>query len=105
MKKIISLFILLACVIGLSSCKMKECRCYSTNVIFNDSIVKQTIDTVDNEAMYDSLRHMKDNGILSITIDTVDNFTHGDCEEFNKNEVLQLHSVFFVHHSIKCREN
>jgi hypothetical protein len=81
MKKIISLFILLACVIGFSSCKMKECECYSTNeVIQIDSVIKYEIDTVEN-------------------------FTRGNCEEFNKDEVIIMDSITKVHHSILCTED
>lgn len=81
MKKIISLFTLLACGIGFSSCGMKECKCYSTNVITqNDSIIQNETDTVNN-------------------------FTRGDCEEFNKDEVLNMDSVTTVHHSIICMED
>ena len=81
MKRIISLFTLLVCVIGLSSCGMKECKCYSTNVITqNDSIIQNETDTVNN-------------------------YTRGNCEEFNKDEVLNMDSVTTVHHSIICMED
>lgn len=81
MKRIISLFILLACVIGFSSCKMKDCKCYSTNVITQvDSIVKNETDTVEN-------------------------FTRGSCEEFNKDEIIIMDSVTNIHHTIFCEED
>ena len=81
MKRIISLLTLLAFVIGFSSCGMKECKCYSTNVITqNDSIIQNETDTVNN-------------------------FTRGNCEEFNKDEVLTMDSVTTVHHSIFCMED
>ena len=81
MRNIITSLTLLACVLGFASCGMKECECYSTNVITqNDSIIQDMTDTVDN-------------------------FTRGDCEDFNKGEVLQMDSVTFVHHSIICMED
>jgi hypothetical protein len=80
MKKTISLFILLACIIGFSSCGMKNCKCYSTNVITRDTIIQNETDTVNNS-------------------------TRGSCEEFNKDETMILDSVTNVHHIIFCEED
>jgi len=81
MKEIICSLALLAGIICFSSCRMKECKCYSTNVIIqNDSIIQNATDTVNN-------------------------FTRNTCEEFNKDETLRMDSVTFVHHIILCSEN
>lgn len=81
MRKIIKSITFLACVLGLASCGMKECYCFSTNVITqNDSLIQNTTDWVEN-------------------------FTRGDCEDFNReNEVLQMDSVTFVKHSVICSQ-
>lgn len=81
MKKIVCFITFATCLLGLSSCGMKECKCYSTNVITqNDSIIQDATDTVSN-------------------------FTHGTCEEFNKDEIFQMDSNTTVHHSIICMDN
>lgn len=68
-------------MICFASCGMKECRCYSTNVLTqNDSIINNSTDTVSN-------------------------FTRNNCEDFNKDEILQMDSVTTVHHSIICTDN
>ncbi len=68
-------------MICFASCGMKECRCYSTNVLTqNDSIINNSTDTVSN-------------------------FTRNNCEDFNKDETLQMDSVTTVHHSIICTDN
>ena len=82
MKKIIGSFIFLACLLGLSSCGMKECKCYSTNLITqNDSVVQNKIDTVSN-------------------------FTRNTCEEFNNDStyVMDEANHIIVQHSIRCEE-
>ena len=82
MKKITCFILLIICIIGLSSCGMKECECYSTN------IVKKADTLVQN------------------TTDTVTNFTHGDCTEFNLDSVYVLNDSLNirVYHSILCLE-
>ncbi|MBR3559618.1 MAG: hypothetical protein IKN78_12210 [Bacteroidales bacterium] len=81
MKKIFTLFGLISVMICFASCGMKECRCYSTNVLTqNDSIINNSTDTVSN-------------------------FTRNNCEDFNKDETLQMDSVTTVHHSIICTDN
>ena len=80
MKKTIAILGLFLCMAGFYSCGMKECRCYTTNVIIqSDTLVKNETDTVSN-------------------------FTRGECEDFNKEEVLTMDSTTFVHHSIICME-
>lgn len=104
MKKIISLFILLACIIGLTSCKMKECKCYSTNVITQvDSIIQNEPDTVNNSSIVYS--PTKVGRIISSETDTVNNNTHGSCEEFNKDEIIIMNSTTKVYHTILCKED
>lgn len=80
MKKIICSLILLACVIGLISCGMKECKCLSNNIITEDGII------IDN------------------TTDTVNNFTRGDCEEFNMEEEMALDTNIFIRNIVTCVE-
>ncbi len=81
MKKIICSLAFLAAVLCFSSCGMKECKCYSTNVITqNDSIIQDATDTVDN-------------------------YTRTSCNEFNKDEVYNMDSVTTVYHSIFCFED
>ena len=87
MKKTIGLISLTACILGLNSCGMKECRCYSTNVIIQTDPVTQ-IDSIIQNAT-----------------DTVNNFTRTTCEEFNKDETYRMDSNTIVHHSIFCMDN
>ena len=68
-------------MICFASCGMKECRCYSTNVL------------------------TQDDSIINNSTDTVSNFTRNNCEDFNKDETLQMDSVTTVHHSIICTDN
>lgn len=80
MRKYFCIISILAAILGLASCSMKECECYSRNVFtLNDSVVQAATDTVKN-------------------------FTRGDCEEFNKEEVLVMDSNVLVHHTIYCTE-
>ncbi len=81
MKKIFTLFGLISVMICFASCGMKECRCYSTNVL------------------------TQDDSIINNSTDTVSNFTRNNCEDFNKDETLQMDSVTTVHHSIICTDN
>lgn len=83
MKKIIGSLTLLACIIGFSSCGMKECECYSTNVT------------------------MKNDSIIHCATDTVSNFTRGTCDEFNQDVtyVMDESTNVNVHHTIICNEN
>jgi hypothetical protein len=86
MKKTIGLISLTACILGLTSCGMKECKCYSTNVITQTNPVTQVDSIIQNAT------------------DTVNNFTRGICEEFNKDETFQMDSNTTVHHSIICMD-
>lgn len=87
MKKTIGLISLTACLLGLASCGMKECRCYSTNVITQTDPITQIDSTIKDET------------------DTVNNFTRNTCEEFNKDETYQMDSNTVVHHTIYCVED
>lgn len=87
MKKTICLVSLTACILGMSSCGMKECKCYSTNVITQTNPVTQTDSIIQN------------------VTDTVSDFTRGTCEEFNKDEIFHMDSNTTVYHSIICMDN
>lgn len=87
MKKTIGLISITACLLGLASCGMKECRCYSTNVITQPNPITQIDSTIKDET------------------DTVSNFTRNTCEEFNKDETFQMDSNTTVHHTIICIED
>lgn len=80
MRKLFSIISVLAIIALLASCSMKECECYSTNVFTQDDVIVQA------------------------ATDTVKNFTRGECEEFNKDEVLVMDSTVVVHHTIFCTE-
>lgn len=72
---------ILAIVFCLASCSMKECKCYSMNVLTqNDSVVQSTVDTVKE-------------------------VTRGECEDFNEEEYLTMDSNTVVHHTLLCSEN
>ena len=81
MKKIFSFICILAGILSLSSCKMKDCKCYSTNqVTQNDSIVR-------------------------IEVDTVNNVTRNNCADFNVDEVMNMDSGIVIHHILVCEED
>lgn len=81
MRKGFGIIMVLAIIICMASCKMKECKCYSTNVLTqNDSIVQTATDTVND-------------------------FTRGECEDFNEEESLTMDSNTVIHHTIFCSEN
>ena len=65
----------------LNSCGMKECKCVSSNEVFqNDSLINYTVDTVINN-------------------------TRDDCSLFDKNETLFMDTNIYVHHILICQEN
>ena len=81
MRKTFCIFSLLAGIVCLASCSMKECKCYSTNIFTqNDNIVQMATDTVKNS-------------------------TRGECEDFNRDELLVMDSNMIVHHILLCEEN
>ncbi len=81
MKKIAVILCTIAGILCFVSCGMKECNCISSNVVMqNDSIITNETDTVSD-------------------------FTRGDCEDFNRDEVFVMDSVTNVHHTIICLEN
>lgn len=83
MKKLVCLLGIIAALMLLNSCTMKECKCLNSNLcIHNDSIDPR-----------------------SDTVYTVYNYTRTDCEEFNKEDTIKLDSVTFIYHSIHCQEN
>ena len=87
MKKIIGLLSVSACILGLVSCGMKECQCYSTNIVTQTNPSAQTDSVIQN------------------VTDTVSDFTRGSCEDFNKDETYQMDSNTTVHHHIICTDN
>ena len=80
MSKLFCTFSILAIIICLASCSMKECECYSTNIFTQEDVIVQA------------------------ATDTVKNFTRGECEEFNKDETLVMDSNVVVRHTIHCTE-
>ncbi len=81
MKKTFGFIGVLAGILSLSSCNMKDCKCYSTNqVTQNDSIVRFEVDTVENA-------------------------TRGNCADFNVDEVMNMDSGIVIHHILLCEED
>lgn len=81
MKKILGFIVLMAGILCLFSCSMKDCTCYSSNqVMQNDSIVQ-------------------------IAVDTVKNVTRNSCEDFNVDEVMTMDSNITIHHILVCQED
>ena len=79
MKKVLGIIWVIAGILCLSSCSMKECKCISTNVVIqNDSIVSTEVDTVHNS-------------------------TRGECEDFNIDEVENMETNIFIHHILECK--
>lgn len=80
MKKIFGFICVLAGILSLSSCNMKDCNCYSSNqVTQNDSVVR-------------------------IEVDTVRNSTRNSCGDFNVDEVMNMDSGIVIHHIMVCEE-
>lgn len=81
MKRILGFIWIMAAILCMVGCSMKECKCLSSNqVVQNDSIV-------------------------SFEVDTVNNSTRGNCEDFNVDEVLTMDSNTTVYHILICQEN
>lgn len=81
MKKIVCISSILLGILLLNSCGMKECKCVSSNEVFqNDSLINYTVDTVINN-------------------------TRDDCSLFDKNETLFMDTNIYVHHILICQEN
>lgn len=83
MKKLVCALSIIAGLLSLNSCSMKECNCYSTNeIIQSDTLVRYTVDTVFN-------------------------YTRGDCEMFNKiDEPCYMEdSTIVIYHTLTCQEN
>jgi hypothetical protein len=82
MKNIALFLCTIVLVLCFASCGMKECECYTSNVITENGVVLER----------------------SLGVDTVSNFTRGECEDFNRDEILKMDSVTEVHHVISCME-
>jgi hypothetical protein len=82
MKKLVVCIVgIMAALLLLNGCGMKECKCLSSNQVSqNDSIIKYTVDTVYNN-------------------------TRGDCGIFDKDEIFHMDTNIQVHHIITCQEN
>lgn len=81
MKKLVCTLSVIFGILLLNSCGMKECKCVSSNQVFqNDSIINYSVDTVFNN-------------------------TRGDCGVFDKDEILNMDTNIFVHHILICQED
>ena len=81
MKKLMGFIWVIAAVLCITACGMKECKCVSTNKITqNDSVI-------------------------SFTTDTVSNNTRGNCEDFNVDEILNMDTNIIIHHILLCEDN
>lgn len=81
MRKILGFIWMLAGILCISGCSMKECKCLSSNqVMQNDSLIR-------------------------IEVDTVKNVTRNSCEDFNVDEVMTMDSTITIHHVLICQEN
>ena len=83
MKKAICILGVIAVLLFLNGCGMKECKCLNSNrCIHNDSIDPK-----------------------SDTVFTVYNYTRSNCEQFNMEDTIRLDSVTYIYHSIHCQDN
>jgi len=81
MKNLLFNLLILTGLLALTGCSMKECKCFSSNqAVQNDSIVR-------------------------ITYDSVYNYTRENCEQFNKDEIIEVDSLTTIHHTLLCEEN
>lgn len=84
-----------------ASCGMKECKCYSSNVVTNT----RTVLVIDSLETGIDTSYVQVVDTLENSIDTVSNFTRGDCEPFNKDEYLEVEATRRIHHVVLCEEN
>lgn len=84
-----------------ASCGMKECKCFSSNVVYKDGTAL-VVDTLESGVIGSTYVDIIDT--LENSTDLVNNFTREDCEIFNKNEVLDIDSIRHVHHTVICEE-
>ena len=83
MRKIICVLGFAAVAMFLNSCSMKECKCVDSNI------------SIENGNILDEYSG----------VDTVYNYTRSDCEQFNKDEIIEFDSIRKLHHTILCEEN
>lgn len=77
-RKVVKSFTFVLFLLTFYSCGVKDCQCYSSNVLYQ-------ADTV-----------------LTSDYDTVYRQTRGSCDEFNIDETLEIDSIRKVHHTIFC---
>ena len=83
MKKIFCCLWVLTGILSLTSCGTKECKCLTSDKLYqNDSLDARTD-----------------------TVFTVYNYTKSDCEQFNEDEKVVMDSVTYIHHKVICEEN
>ena len=70
-------------ILSLAGCSMKECKCLSSDKLYQNDILDPRTDTAF----------------------TVYNYTRSDCEQFNADEKYVMDSVTYVHHFVICQEN
>lgn len=83
MKKLFCFLFVLAGIFSLTGCGMKECECLSSDFVYQNYILDPRSDSIF----------------------TVLNYTKSDCDQFNKDEIIKIDSVTYIHHSVLCKEN
>lgn len=83
MKKIFCYLWVLTGILSLASCSTKECKCLTSDKLYQ----------------YDNL------DVRTDTVFTVYNYTKSDCEQFNEDEKVVMDSVTYILHKVVCEEN
>lgn len=83
MRKVFCYLLALTGILSLASCGTKECKCLTSDKLYQ----------------YDNLDMRTD------TVFTVYNYTKTDCEQLNEDEKVVMDSVTYIHHKVICEEN
>ena len=83
MRKLVCILLVLVGILSLTSCRMKECKCLTSDKLYQNDVLDARTDTVF----------------------TVYNYTKSDCEQFNEDEKIVMDSATYILHKVICEEN
>lgn len=83
MRKLLFYLVFLVGLLSLTGCGMKECKCLTSDKLYQNDVLDARTDTVF----------------------TVYNYTKSDCEQFNEDEKIVMDSATYILHKVICEEN
>ena len=83
MRKVFCYLLVLTGILCMTSCGSKECKCLTSDKLYQNGILDTRTDTAF----------------------TVYNYTKSDCEQFNEDEKVVMDSVTYILHKVICEDN